>query len=443
MQPMPANHERTLLVHYGEIGLKGQNQADFRRRLRANVRHRLRALGLGWPVRESPGFLSVAVPSDAPAGALDEAQAALGTVFGVAWFALARRIEHARFRPETREADWSRLTAALLALAHERHETGQTFAVRVNRADKSLPFTSAELDRQLGALVLQHTPWTRVNLSRPDVTFHVDLRGDCAYVFADKRRGPGGLPVGTAGRVLALLSGGIDSPVAAWLMAKRGCEVDFIHFTVAHETPDQARQSKVFRLAQRLSEATLGGRLYFVPYTYFDLALLRERADYDLVLFRRFMARVAERLARRLGAQALVSGDNLAQVASQTLPNLVSTSRAAELPVLRPLLTYDKEEIVSLAKRIGTYALSIEPYKDCCALISRHPRTSSRHERLVELETRLLPDYEGLIEQTLRDAVCLDIGIRQSASGAASSKDAPSDEGAGRWADSGAGEAPG
>jgi thiamine biosynthesis protein ThiI len=416
MSGASASEERTLLIHYGEIGLKGRNQADFRRRLRDNVRRRLRASGLDWAVRELPGFLTVSVPPDAPTQALDRAHAALATTFGVVWFALARRVEHARFVPETRQADWTRLTEALLALAGECRAAGQTFAVRVNRADKSLPFTSAELDRQLGALVLQRTSWTQVNLSRPDVTFHVDLRRECAYVFANKRRGPGGLPVGTSGRVLALLSGGIDSPVAAWLMAKRGCEVDFIHFTVAHQTPEQARHSKVFRLAQRLGEATLGGRLYVVPYTYFDLALLRGQADYDLVLFRRFMARVAERLARQLGAQALVSGDNLAQVASQTLPNLVATSRAAELPVLRPLLTYDKEEIVSLAKQIGTYDLSIAPYKDCCALISRHPRTRSQHERLAELEARLLPDYERLIEQTLNDAVWLDLGWGDSTS---------------------------
>jgi thiamine biosynthesis protein ThiI len=207
--------------------------------------------------------------------------------------------------------------------------------------------------------------------------------------------------------VLALLSGGIDSPVAAWLMAKRGCRVDFIHFTAVAMQPEEAQPYKVCRLAQRLSDYTLGSRLFLVPYTHFDLALMREPVDYNLVLFRRFMARVAEQLARRLNAQALATGDNLGQVASQTLSNLVSASRAVELPIFRPLLGYDKDEIMALAQQIGTYEMSIEPYKDCCALIAQHPRTRSQHERLAALEARVFPDYQKLIDQTLAEAVCL------------------------------------
>jgi thiamine biosynthesis protein ThiI len=398
----------TILIHYGEIGLKGQNQAEFRHQLRDNVRWKLKRAGVQWPVTETVGFLSIDVPEGEISERLQVAERALSEVFGIVWFARARRVPHDRFTVATREADFARLESALIECANQAAGTGESFAVRSNRADKSLPFTSAELDRQLGGVLVKKTEWKKVNLTQPDVTFHVDVRQRCSHVFAEKRRGPGGLPVGSAGRVLVLLSGGIDSPVAAYLMAKRGCDVDFIHFTVAHEPPEQARRSKVFRLAQRLSEFTLGGRLYLVPYTYFDLAMLRQKVDYDLVLFRRFMARVAERLAEQLGAQALVSGDNLAQVASQTLPNLVSTSRAAAMPVFRPLLGFDKAEIIALAKQIGTYELSIEPYKDCCALISRNPRTSSKHERLAALEARVLPDYPQLLEQTLAEAICLE-----------------------------------
>ncbi|MBI2928512.1 MAG: tRNA 4-thiouridine(8) synthase ThiI [Verrucomicrobia bacterium] len=403
-----ATAQDTILIHYGELGLKGHNQREFRRRLRDNIRAKLRRLGVNWPVEETKGFLTVHGPPPEGGVSLQQALAALSEVFGIAWFSCARHLPHERFTVASRDDDFARLEAGLIELANERAGAGQTFAVRANRAEKTLPFTSTELEKRLGAVVLRETSWKKVNLTQPDVTFHVDVRHDCTFLFADKQRGPGGLPVGTAGRVLVLLSGGIDSPVAAYLMAKRGCQVDFIHFSVTAETPEQVRQSKVWRLAQRLGDFTLGSRLYVVPYTYFDLALMREKVDYDLVLFRRFVARVAEQLAGQLRAQALVSGDNLSQVASQTLSNLVATSRAAEMPVLRPLLGFDKEEIISLAKKIGTYEISIEPYKDCCALISQHPRTSSKHERLAAMEARLFPDYQRLIEQTLAEAVCLE-----------------------------------
>jgi thiamine biosynthesis protein ThiI len=211
--------------------------------------------------------------------------------------------------------------------------------------------------------------------------------------------------------VLTLLSGGIDSPAAVWLMTKRGCRVDFIHFTTDSLSEAAARTYKVTRLAEHLTDFTLNSRLFLVPYVYFDLALMREKVEYELVLFRRFMARVAQQLARRLEAQALVTGDNLSQVASQTLPNLVSTSRAVEIPILRPLIGFDKEEITQLARKIGTYDLSIQPYKDCCAIIAQHPRTRSRHDRLTALEERLFPDYEALIEKTLADAVKIDLPL--------------------------------
>jgi thiamine biosynthesis protein ThiI len=278
----------------------------------------------------------------------------------------------------------------------------------VNRGNKLLPFASPELASELGQAIRDQTPWQRVDLKNPDLTFHLDLRCAATFLYADKLRGPGGLPVGTSGRVLALLSGGIDSPVAAYLMAKRGCRVDFLHFTAA--SPRQEEGSKVWRLATRLSRSTLASRLFIAPYVHFDLALMREKVEFELVLFRRFMARVAQTLARQLRARALVSGDTLSQVASQTMANLVSTSRAVDLPILRPLIAFDKEETIALAQKIGTYSLSIEPYKDCCALISGSPKTRSHHERLVQLESKFFPDYDQLILRTLADSICLPIG---------------------------------
>jgi len=404
--PSPAT---LILIHYAELGLKGQNQPQFRRQLRENIRLKLKRLDVGWRVEEARGYFTISVPGEAPDLCLRAVLEKLQEIFGIAWLAPVRGLARDR-AAEQIGANLAALESPLLDVANQQFAPNRTFAVRVNRADKSFPLASPELESRLGGLIRKNSPWDKVNLIRPDVTFHLDIRENVIHLFSEKLKGPGGLPVGTSGRVLALLSGGIDSPVAAWLMAKRGCRIDFIHFTATSMQPEEARQYKVWRLAQRLSDFTLSSRLFLLPYTYFDIALLRQKVEYDLILFRRFMSRVAEHLARRLKAQALVTGDNLGQVASQTLSNLVSTSRATEMPILRPLLGYDKEEIMALAHRIDTYKISLEPYKDCCALIAEHPRTRSRHTRLAELERRVFPDYEQLIEQTLAEAVCLKAG---------------------------------
>ncbi len=407
---MQCEQQHAILIHYNEIGLKGRNQPQFRRHLRQNIRLRLDSVGLDWPVKETPGYFTVAVPAAATAPSLELALQTLREVFGIAWIAPVQRLPHRGFSAQSEAEDQARLRERVLAIAAAQYTPGKTFCVRVKRAEKTLPFSSVELEARLGEVILENTKWDKVSLKQPDVTFQMEIRRDATYLFSEKLKGPGGLPVGTAGRVLVLLSGGIDSPVAAWLMAKRGCRVDFIHFTATSMQQDEARNYKVWRLARHLSRYTLGSRLFLVPYTNFDIALTRapHRVDFDLVLFRRFMARVAEQLAHRLKAQALVSGDNLSQVASQTLANLVSTSRAAEMPILRPLVAFNKEEIIALAEQIGTYQESIAAYKDCCALISHHPKTRSQHGKLTELEQRLFPDYPKLIEQTLAEALCLE-----------------------------------
>ena len=396
-----------ILVHYGEIGLKGKNQPQFRRKLRQNLVRKLAAMGLDWPVWEQRGYLWIHVPED-QLGELDRALQAVREVFGISWFAVSREIPLSRQELQNSGEIYARLRQEIVQFAAQRYAPGRSFCVRARRSYKEFPFTSIQLERKLGEAIIQETAWERVNLTQPDETFHVEVNPDGIHVYAEKERGPGGLPVGTAGRVLGLLSGGIDSPVAAFLMARRGCEVDWLHFTATPLQQMEPESYKVSRIAAELSRYTLQSRLFLVPYTYYDLALLGKPADYDLVLFRRFMARVAERLAGNIGAAALFSGDNLAQVASQTLPNIVSASRAVELPILRPLLTYEKQEIVDLAKQIGTYELSIEPYKDCCSIISRHPRTASSHEHLEELEREIFPKYEEMIEQTLAEAEYLE-----------------------------------
>ncbi|NIR30523.1 MAG: tRNA 4-thiouridine(8) synthase ThiI [Gammaproteobacteria bacterium] len=394
----------TILIHYGEIALKGRNRPQFERQLRRNVARRLASLDVDWPVRWVHDGLRIEIPP-AGEGKLDAVLMALREISGIVWFAAASSIPN---RTDGEDARVSALADALTKLALEHYAAESTFAVRVNRADKRFPLNSQELERRLGQAVIQHTPWRRVNLNHPDRTFHVDIQPERVYLHVRRHGGLGGLPVGTAGRVLTLVSGGLDSPVAAFLAAKRGCWVDCIHFAASLMQHRHAVNHKISRLAEHLSSTTLRTRLYLVPYTHFEVALLGGRTEYELVLFRRFMARTAQVLAERIGAQALVTGDNLGQVASQTMENLASFSRAVDLPVLRPLITYDKQEIVNVARRIGTFDISVEPYKDCCSIIGRHPKTRSRHEALNDEERHLLPDYEGLIERTLQDAVVLE-----------------------------------
>jgi thiamine biosynthesis protein ThiI len=398
--------DHSIIIHYAEIALKGKNQREFRQKLRDNMRLKLNRQGFNWPVYETQGMVEARVPTDASSVPLDPVIQELSKVFGVSW--LSRAVRLPRKTGESVEAHLELARKQLLNDAAAQCDPNKSFVVRVNRADKRLPFTSAQFEKELGGFLIQHTPWRKVSLRQPDITFNLDFRVEATYLYSARVRGPGGLPVSSSGRVLVLLSGGIDSPVAAWLMAKRGCRVDFVHFTASSMQLEEAQIYKVTRLAQILNTYTLHSRLFLVPYTYFDFAIMRAKVEFELILFRRFMARVGERLAHRLKAQALVTGDNLSQVASQTLSNLVSTSRATSMPILRPLISFDKEEIMKLARRIGTYDTSIEPYKDCCAIIARHPRTRSRHDLLTSLETRLLPDYDKLIEQTLADALCLE-----------------------------------
>lgn len=395
-----------VVIHYGEIALKGNNRRDFLRQQRINIRRRFAGYGLELPVRQAHGYFYIEVPSES-VKLLPRIHDALKEVIGIVWYATTRFLPADLLYSDSGEPNYQIIEEHLTTFAREEYRADAAFCVRVNRADKQFPSTSPELERRFGSVIIEHSKWDRVNLEHPDCTFQIDIYPDGIYLYTEKLAGPGGLPVGVTGRVLALLSGGIDSPVASYLAAKRGCSVDFIHFTANLIQQEQAEQYKVSQLARDLSRYTLRSTLYLVPYTHFEFAALGTQLDYELVIFRRFMARTAQTLAGRLGALALVTGDNLAQVASQTLENMVSSTKAVEIPILRPLLTYDKQEIVNLAKSINTYQLSIQPYKDCCSLISQHPRTKSKHSTLSSIEDSHLGDYQQLVDDTLEEAVSL------------------------------------
>jgi thiamine biosynthesis protein ThiI len=257
----------------------------------------------------------------------------------------------------------------------------------------------------VGSAILERTGWSRVDLSNPAFTIYIESHEEAIYLWTRRVRGPGGLPVGVAGRLVGMLSGGFDSPVAAWLMAGRGAAVDFVHLTPSRPDPASPAARKAADLVRVLSRYTGPSRLVLVPYTHFDLRLTGGRTGHEAVLFRRFAFRCGEVVARKFGAAALATGDSLSQVASQTLENLISVDAALSMPVLRPLVGLDKVAIMDRAQKIGTWDISAIPAKDCCALIAGSPRTRSEPGRIADLEERLFPDPAAVVTLSLRESV--------------------------------------
>ena len=279
-----------------------------------------------------------------------------------------------------------------------------TFRVTAKRANKSFELSSQQMAVKLGEDLMKETG-LGVDLSNPQATLFVDILSDRILLYTSKVRGPGGLPVGVTGKVVHLLSGGIDSPVAAWLMMKRGCDLTYVHFFVA-PSAEQIMETKMASLLKTLARFGIGGaRLILVPFTDYQVATVDLRPEYEPVVFRHFMRIVAEKVAHRVGAIAISTGDNLGQVASQTLYNIACIDAGASMPTLRPVLGYDKSEIIGLAQQIGTYEDSIADYKDCCSIVSRHPRTRMNVEDV--LESSHSYDFPALAEKTLSQASVL------------------------------------
>lgn len=363
--------------------MKGRNRPFFERKLVENVKRVLKGVSDA-RVERLEGRLVFPI-GDADPRRIAES---MESVFGVSWFAFAT----------VAEPSVDSIKKVVLNIASQTVGEGDTLKVEVKRADKSFPLTSLELSRVLGeALVENHG--VKISLKNPSKKIYVEVLRNSAYVFTEKIRGPGGLPVGSSGRVLSLLSGGIDSPVASYLMMKRGCEVHYLHFHPFYDN-SEAENSKVMEIVRRLLPYSGRTTITFVPSYEFQIATVNIPAKYDLVLFRRFMFRVAEKVAEAEGAKALVTGESLAQVASQTLDNIVAISAGLRTPVFRPLIGYDKEEIIALANRIGTYEISIKPYKDCCSIIARHPETRARPEVVKELEEKI--GMDSLVDKSLK-----------------------------------------
>ena len=369
----------SILVHYSEIALKGRNRPWFVHRLVRNLREATADLN-GVEVRSLMGRLEMMLPPDTDRSLVSER---VSRVFGVGNYALARRTS----------TDVEEIAAAILAELGDRQ--AESFRIEARRADKRYPLTSPQIEREVGGRVKLAKGW-RVNLDAPALTIRLEVLTDEAFFFIDKVKGAGGLPTGVSGRVACLLSGGIDSPVAAFRMMKRGCRVHLVHF---HSYPIVSRTSmeKVRELAQVLTRWQLRTRLVQVAFGDIQRQIvLAVPPPMRVVLYRRLMVRIAERLARRFRAQALVTGEVVGQVASQTLENLAVIDAAATMPVLRPLVGMDKDEITMEAQCLGTYPISIVPDEDCCQVFTpKHPATRARLASVLAAEQAL--DVEGLV----------------------------------------------
>jgi thiamine biosynthesis protein ThiI len=380
----------SIVVHYQEIALKGKNRPWFLSRLVRHVRRALADLDVS-AVRALMGRLEIVLGPTAPP---DEVAARLRRIFGIANFSTAGRTA----------LDLELLSAAILTDLGDREYS--SFRVSARRADKRFPLTSPQVEREIGGRIKAARGW-RVDLERPELEVHAELLTNQAFYFFGKERGPGGLPTGTAGRVVCLLSGGIDSPVAAHRMMKRGCVCTFVHF---HSYPilSRASQEKARELVHLLTRWQLRSRLYMVPFGAIQQqVVLAVPPPARVVIYRRLMLRIAERMARSRGAQALVTGDVVGQVASQTLENLAVVGDVATLPIFRPLIGMDKDEITGEAVRLGTYPISIVPDQDCCTLFTpRNPLTRARLSTIESAEAAL--PIDDLVARAIAEAVVED-----------------------------------
>ena len=380
----------SVIVHYQEIALKGKNRSWFVGRLVRNLRSALGDLDVR-AVRALMGRIEIVL---GPNATRDEVSERIRRTFGIANFSYAARTP----------LDLDELSTAILRDLETR--TCASFRVSARRADKRFPLTSPQIEREVGGRIKEARGW-QVDLENAELVIRVELLSDQAFYFFGKERGPGGLPTGTAGRVACLLSGGIDSPVAAHRMMKRGCLVTFVHF---HSYPilSRASQEKARELVALLTTWQQRSRLHLVAFGDIQQqVVLAVPGPMRVIVYRRLMLRIAERIARARGAQALITGDVVGQVASQTLENLAVVGSVATLPVFRPLIGMDKEEITAEAIRLGTYPISIIPDQDCCTLFTpRNPQTRARLAAIEAAETAL--PIDSLVDRAVAEAVVED-----------------------------------
>ncbi len=356
---------QAFLIKYAEIGIKGKNRYLFEDALVKHIRHSLKCVDGVFTVSKAMGRIYVNVQSDYD---YDEVIEALQCIFGIVWICPVVQI------PDNGFEDLSNKVIEYMEQVYP--EKPKTFKVDSRRSRKNYPLNSQEMNRELGGILLDTFPEMKVDVHHPEMMLHVEVRENCINIYSKEIPGPGGMPIGTNGKAMLLLSGGIDSPVAGYMIAKRGVFLDATYFHAPPYTSERAKQ-KVIDLAKEVAKYSGPIRLHIVNFTDIQLYIYDKCPHEELtIIMRRYMMRIAEELAKRSGAMGLVTGESIGQVASQTMQSLAATNEVCTMPVFRPVIGFDKQEIVELALKIGTYETSIQPFEDCCTIfVAKHPVT--------------------------------------------------------------------
>jgi thiamine biosynthesis protein ThiI len=381
--------KKVLLVKYGEIALRGNNRSIFEGNIIKSIKKRIKDLGEYSVIKEQGRLLVEGVEGDVDYETIIPVIIRIFGIVGVCPCIKTNNQEIENLKE-----------VALLHMKQEFLDKPISFKVETKRSDKRYPLESREVSRQVGGYVLHHMDNLVVDVHKPEVTLNVELRND-AYIYSKVIKACGGLPIASTGKAVLLLSGGIDSPVAGWMIAKRGVEVEGVYFHSPPYTSERAKQ-KVIDLASILSSYTGNFKLHIVPFTDIQLYLCECTPPEKLtLLLKRCMFKISEKIAKNADAQALITGDSIGQVASQTMKAIEAISSATTMPILRPLAGNDKQEIVDLAQKIGSYETSIRPYEDCCTIfVAKHPETKPKKEIIEKIE-QSMTELDKMIEEVM------------------------------------------
>ena len=379
--------KEVLLIKLGEIVLKGLNRKNFEDRLIKNLRQKISQLG-NFEIRNMQSTIYV-IPQDENAD-FERLSRQVGRIFGISRYVRAAQCEK----------DLIAIKETAGKYLCEKNSHIKTFKVESKRSDKKFPLKSPEISAEVGAFLLEKFPHLSVNVHNPDVTVNVEIRDFGAYVSADSLPGAGGIPVGTGGRAAILISGGIDSPVAAWMMAKRGVELIAIHFASPPYTSPRAEQ-KVVSLLNKVADFSGKIEMITVPFTEIQENIRKNcNEEFFTIIMRRLMMQIAQKIAEKYRCGALITGESLGQVASQTMSAIACTNSAVDMPIFRPLIGMDKDEIVAIARKIDTFDISILPYEDCCTVFTpKHPKTKPILKDVLREESKI--DSEKLVHAAI------------------------------------------
>ncbi len=387
--------KEVILIKLGEIVLKGLNRKNFEDRLIKNIKHRLHFVG---PCRVRNVQSTITVTPLFDDVDIDEVEECISRIFGIAAYS----------RACAAEKDLEKIKSAAAEYLAEHFSRIGSFKVEAKRSDKSFPYKSPEIAREVGGFLADTFPEVAVDVHDPDAVVTVEIRDSEAYIHSEIKRGAGGIPVGTGGKAAILISGGIDSPVAAYMMAKRGIELTAVHFASPPYTSERAEE-KVVELLKKVSAYSGRMTMYTVPFTKLQEEI-RDKCheEYFTIIMRRFMMMIAEQIALNNECQALITGESLGQVASQTIGAIACTNEACDMPVFRPLIGMDKEEIIEISRKIDTFDISIQPYEDCCTVFTpKHPRTRPVLKNVIAEQNKI--DYQPLIREAIENVKIAEI----------------------------------